>query len=377
MVRDAKLEGSFSVMSIADLIQWARSAQKSGEIEVKSTQNRIIRIVILDGRIIHSSNNSVREKYGNYLVQLGLCRQEDIDWARDKEVETGSRLGFLLVNSGRLPETVAIATLTQKTIEDLCDLFLWKDGHFKFRNSSFQFKQFLAIDLDPIRIVNEGLRRQVIWSKLSVALHPSVIFESSRRSFPTDVEWDDVVVARKVLEQSDGARNVEEIIESLPFSRYKTLLAIAELRKHQVLQRGDHTELGNREFRIHAMVAEAKHAAEEDRWGEAVRMLEGLAAAYPQRQELTQLLLETLEGFRESVYRHNFMTHDIPVVTIGIDGMRHLDLDQNSGYIVSRIDGRTSVGEILRIVPISEVNGLRIIKRLLDAKVIDFPYRKR
>jgi len=47
------------------------------------------------------------------------------------------------------------------------------------------------------------------------------------------------------------------------------------------------------------------------------------------------------------------------------------------GFILSRIDGRISVADILRITPVKELDGLHSFKRLLNSKVIDFPHRKR
>jgi len=54
-----------------------------------------------------------------------------------------------------------------------------------------------------------------------------------------------------------------------------------------------------------------------------------------------------------------------------------LSLSPADGFVVSRMDGRSSVAEILRISPLAELDALRSIKRLLGAKVIDFPSRLR
>jgi hypothetical protein len=81
------------------------------------------------------------------------------------------------------------------------------------------------------------------------------------------------------------------------------------------------------------------------------------------------------DGFRASVYEHNFTLEDVPVVTIGPDALSHMNLAPVDAFLLSRIDGRISVRQIGRISPISEFEVLRTLKRLLAAKVIDFPRR--
>ncbi|MFN2239859.1 MAG: hypothetical protein ABR524_10750, partial [Thermoanaerobaculia bacterium] len=103
--------------------------------------------------------------------------------------------------------------------------------------------------------------------------------------------------------------------------------------------------------------------------------LQGLIAAHPGQEDLVERLMRVAESFRESVYRENFSRGDVPVVTVGLEALSHLRLDQTDGFILSRIDGRLAVQEILRIVPVREFEALRSFKRLLDSKVIDFPLR--
>jgi hypothetical protein len=67
----------------------------------------------------------------------------------------------------------------------------------------------------------------------------------------------------------------------------------------------------------------------------------------------------------------------VPLVAIGMDALQRLTLTPADGFVVSRIDGRLSVADVLRISSLSELDALRTFKRLLGAKVIDFPFRRR
>lgn len=283
-----------------------------------------------------------------------------------------------LVRMGRLSEADANATLTEKTFEDICNVFLWPEGRFVFDPKRTPPASFLPIDVDPIEVVMEGVRRLDMWSQMSASLHPRSMFEANDRPFPENsgaTEWEDRGLAQLVRPMLDGTETIEGLIGKLPFSRYKIYLAVFELAARGLIQPGDATNAGDREVRVRTKLLEAQNAAREGRFTEAMGVLQGLIAAHPGREDLVERLMRTAESFRESVYRENFSRGDVPVVTVGLEALSHLRLDQTDGFILSRIDGRLAVQEILRIVPVREFEALRSFKRLLDSKVIDFPHR--
>ncbi len=55
----------------------------------------------------------------------------------------------------------------------------------------------------------------------------------------------------------------------------------------------------------------------------------------------------------------------VPVLTIGVDELAKLDLAPSEGFILSRIDGRSSVESIVKISPLAEIDALLVIWELL------------
>lgn len=369
------LVGKFSTMSIADLIQWARTAQRTGVLTLTGEDARRIQVTFVDGRIVSSSTNEQRETYSAYLIYLGLCSDQDIAEAMAAQRATGAMLASILVHERKIGFTEAVTTLTNKTIEDLCDVFLWREGSFDFDPDAKRPAVSIGIDLDPIRIVFEGLRRADVWSRISAVIFPSSFFESVK-DLADGAGWEDIRVARRVYPLLDGNTTVADVVAQLPFSRYKLYRAFSELLEKKVIRPSDVTGAVDREKRVRRTLAEAQRAAGDGRWTEALETLSGLAAANPGRRQILDELLEVMEQFRRSVYEHNFTLEDIPVVTIGQDAPAHLNIDPTDAFILSRVDGRLTVRELLRIMPISEFDALRLFKRLLTAKVIDFPQRR-
>jgi len=370
------IQGKFSTMSMADLIQWGRTAQRTGLLRVGDSKGKQIEITFRDGRIILSSTNDPRHSYSSYVRFLGYCSQAEIDEAVRACEATGVMLASALVHNRTLTHEAAVSTLTEKTVEDLCDVFLWHEGSFQFDPGLPNPKGSIVINLDPIRVVSEGVRRVDIWSRITAAIHPTSFFERGERSFPREESWENAQVACHVFALLDGSSNVNDIVDQLPFSRYQVYRAISEMFARRVIVPGDVTGTVDREQRIIRKIDEACRAAGEGRWTEALEMLQGLASAYPGRQEILHHLLRITDEFRRAIYEHNFTLDDVPVVTIGPDAISHVNLDPSDAFVFSRIDGRLAVRGILRISPLTESEGLRVFKRLLNAKVIDFPNRR-
>lgn len=372
------LVGRFSTMSMADLIQWARTAQRTGVLTLSDEESKRIQVTFVDGRIVSSATNEQRETYSAYLLYLGLCSDADITDALAAQQSTGVMLASVLVHERKIGFTQAVETLTSKTIEDLCDVFLWTEGSFGFDPLARRAAVAISIDLDPIRLVYEGLRRADVWSRIGATVYSSSFFEPTSEALREGggAPWEDIRMARRVYPLLDGNTTVADVVAQLPFSRYKVFRAISELLERKLIRPSDVTGALDRERRVARKLAESRKAAADGRWTEAMETLSALASANPGRRDVVDELLSVTERFRLAVYEHHFTPDDVPVVTIGPDATAHMNIDPTEAFIMSRVDGRLSVRQILRITPVSEYDGLRVFKRLQAAKVIDFPSRR-
>jgi hypothetical protein len=362
-------------MSMADLIQWARTAQRTGFLRLNDDGGREVHVFFRDGRIVFSSSNERRSGWASYLKYLGICSEEDVEAAFRVKESTGASVASILVHEGKLTHEQAVATLGEKTIEDLCDVFLWPDGTFQFEPKLPAIKSAVIVDLDPIHIVCEGIRRAEVWSRMSAMIQPKNFFERSDQPLEEFGTWEDLRVARHVWILLDGNRSVDDVIEKLPFSRYKIYRAISELVERRLAQPTEVTAVVDREKRLLQKIEIAREAAAVGKWTEAMEILQGLATAHPGRADIVEELIAVTRGFERAVYEHNFSKADVPVVTIGPDSLARLNIYPTEAFLLSRIDGRLSVREILRITPVPEFDALRAFKRLLSAKIIDFPQR--
>ena len=223
-------------------------------------------------------------------------------------------------------------------------------------------------------MVVEGVRRAEVWNRMRSFIHPTSFYDATDEPI-AGLDWEDERMAREVLAHVDGSNNVGDLVSRVPFSQYKIYRAIAEMLEHRVIRPADVTGVVDREKRLQRKLVEAETAAQAGRWTESMEMLQGLASANPGRADILKALLAVTDGFRRAIYEHNFTLDDTPVVMIGPSTLETLAMNPTEAFLLSRIDGRLTVRAILKISPVPEFDGLRTFKRLLAARVIDFPHR--
>jgi hypothetical protein len=285
-------------------------------------------------------------------------------------------VGAILVMVEKITRDMAVATLTHKTIDIICDIFLWHEGSFDYEQTEFPASKLISISIDPISIALEGMRRVDGWNELRTRIHPGAIFEPTGEPPRANAESDGGGIGPHALALLDGQRSVEEVLERLPFSRYAILESIWDLVAAGAARPSDVTAAPSRRKRLEMNLAEATGAGQRGEWGKAVQILEGITAVDPDLPGLGEELARSRERLKKEIYE-TIHPGDVPVVAIGVDALQRLTLGPPDGFVVSRMDGRLSVAEIVRISPLPEIDSLRSIKRLLGAKVIDFPSRRR
>lgn len=92
---------------------------------------------------------------------------------------------------------------------------------------------------------------------------------------------------------------------------------------------------------------------------ESPRDKEALALAKRCRDVLVDMYSSRLSGL-----------HRVPRIVMGPDQIRWLSLDHRAGFLLSMVDGVSSIDDLLDVSGMQRVDALRILRDLLDQKVI-------
>ncbi len=372
------LSGTFESFPMAEVLHWARAGRRDGTITARRPRDGTERRICLDGGVISAcASNDPRDYYGNFLVRLGYCGEEDLTRALQIQRETGVMVGQILVMVEKLTREDAVTTLTEKTMDNVCDVFLWDDGTFEYDPKPVAPRKMVELSIDPIGVALEGVRRAEGWNALRIRYHRDSILEATGASFSAAGEYENPRVARAALPLLDGERTIGRVCGELPFSEYSVVEAISELARHGLARTSDVSAAVPRRQRLEAKLAEAAAAEKRGRWANALQILEALEALHWEIPGLAEALPRARVRFKQNLSETAFRSEDVPVVAVADDVLERLKLAPVDGFILSRIDGQTAVAEVIRASALSEMDALRSLKRLLDAHVIHFLPRPR
>ncbi len=364
------LSGTFESMSMAELIRWARTGRRSGVVTARHPREETERRICLEGGAITACGSSdPRDHYGNYLLRLGYCGEDDVHRALQIQRDTGVMLGQILVMVEKMTRDDAVTTLTEKMTDNVGDLFLWDDGTFAYDPKPAPPRKMVELSIDPIALALEGIRRAEGWNALRIRYHRDSILEATGPSFSAG-EYENPRVARVVLPLLDGERTIGRICGELPFSEYTIIEAISDLARNGLARASDVSAAAPRRQRLEARFAEAMDAENRGRWGTAVQVLEALESLHWEIPGLAEAVPRARVRYKQNLYETAFGPEEAPVVAIAEDRLERLKLSPIDGFLVSRIDGHSDVTEVIRASGRSEMDALRALKRLLDAGVI-------
>ena len=177
------LTGNLRTMGLPEILQWISIGRKTGTLMLQhgSIEKKIS---FLDGDIHSSWSNDPRESLGQYLVRSRRVSEEQLFKALLRQEELQRPLGTILVADAVLDEEALREALRTKAEESIYDLFLWREGHFEFKDGGLPSDVAVHLDLRVQSVLLEGIRRLDEWERIRS------VFPSRRTTFRVDTAAD-------------------------------------------------------------------------------------------------------------------------------------------------------------------------------------------
>lgn len=225
------LEGSIKEFGLADIFQLLYHQKKTGVLIVEGPFDTV-KIFFSKGNIVatKSSKRPEDEKMGRILVNKGLLREADLDDLLQEQRLSNTRLGILLVKRGLVSKEVLADIITHHIVDQLVQMFSWKEGTYEFIPQEVSAYKELDISIDTQHILFDGLRILDEWSVIQGVLSPDTIFIRTDETINTE----DLRLKEKemhILSLIDGERDVCAVADLSGFDDFtvlKTLVAFLE-----------------------------------------------------------------------------------------------------------------------------------------------------
>jgi len=361
-------EGNLETMPVADLLQWASNGRLTGTLRVANADITKM-IYILKGAIVSCTSTDPREFLGHFLVSQGAIDEADLQGAIVDQDRFSGMLGQLLIQRGAITEEKLDEMLRLKAEEAIFDLFTWTSGQFLFHDGDLPGYELVPISLGVQGLVLEGMRRLDEWERIRESI-PSV--SCVPVAVQSLVEGADNIDPgqRSVLESVDDDRSIEDICLHTHSSEFYVCdILVREVRRGRIKvvrpriqSRRDETATGMSGERL---LKVARERLEEGEIEKAVRHIQAAASLEPHNRSLRESIAEVENKVHRRMNDEGLGLDSVPVLTIGVDELGKLDLEPSEGFILSRIDGTSSVRNIVKISPLAEIDALLVMWDLL------------
>ncbi len=365
------LAGSFSTMSLGELLQWIEQGRKTGALTVHG-ERYVKRIFTRRGRVIASSSGDPNDHLGHVLLRLGLTSEPDLRRALEVQERSRAMLGEILVSLGAVEQAALRDALNQKAEETIFNLFLWRDARFEFQPDTLPVTLSLPVDLPIGDILMKGLT----W--FDELQHIRRIFASNRsvvarteRPMPEEAPGPESL-ERRILDLVDGRRCVADICLAVHASEFVVSRALHEFHERGLVTVIKEAPPGPAAPRktLEGLLEEARSLLRAGEAEASLVVIEEARPLAPQDAALAALAREAQEAFTAEVRRDGLEPTSVPIPTRPLESLQGESLTPEQMFILTRADGVWDLRSIMSVCPFPEIEALMQLKRLKDRGII-------
>ena len=373
------IAGNLKTMELAEVLQWLSTSHKTGTLVIDDGEvNK--RIYFDDGRIIASGSTRPSEQLGHFLVAQGFITEEELTKAISLQEETGMLLGKILVTIGGITEEELRRILMLKTEETIYDIFAWSEGEFRFLDDEVIKRGIIPLALEVTGVVLQGINRLDEWTRIRKVLPDLDGIPVSVGSFD-DLELNET--EHRLLSLVDDNRTIHELCVETHASQYQVCrilhrqvtegrIKIVQPRRPKAPEPEPLPELVPQEtptgsFRIDAtiLVDNAEEYLVDRDFDSALRHLRAARSLEPGNRKVTDRIGEIEKSIGNLLRSEGLDLETVPCLQKPIEELTSLPLSPEEGFLLTRIDGSTSMASLLKLTPLGNLDAQLVFYKLL------------
>lgn len=374
------LAGDFATMPLKDLVVYLWNRQATG---VLTLENKGVhkQVLLEKGAIYNASSNLPREYVGQYLINLGHLTEEQFHKAYKTQKETKVMLGRILEMIGVVTPEIIVSVLGTKFRETVLDAANWLEGTFKFENGKRPPQnEGLRVEVPLVEVHKEAVFRIQAWKLIreafpsgacTLTLVPENLVEAPKSGS----------IDEKIFACVNAGQTIEEMalkLHATDYFLYNRLYAYFHMGAITVNAPGPQLtfdvdlDLGLGDSPTAEMLlANARAFTEKSNFRDAWALARRSNEITPTLD--AALLMRQLESSWAPQLRADFISSGkLPHLAIPQEQAAKLSLSAPERYLLSRVDGKRAVDDILRIAPLREFDALVALDRFVAQRWVRF-----
>ena len=371
------ISGNLKTMELAELLQWVAQGQKTGTLIIDSgSVNK--KVFFEGGAIVASGSTDPSEQLGHFLVSHGYITELELTKAIDMQEETGMLLGKILVTIGGISEEELRNLLMLKTEESIYDMFSWQEAEFRFVDGDTLSRGMIPLALDVTGITLQGMNRVDEWNRIRKIIPNSeavpVIFGKTDTSGMTPG-------MQRILELVNDDRTIHEICLQTHSSEFHVSRALFQQYEAGIIKvvvpriststvTAPPSTIGPSSGSMPIVNAQTllktgeAHVADSS-YNQGLRHIRAARSLEPDNQTVLKRIKELETQIEASLHEEGLDLLGTPKLERDVEELTSLKLSPEEGFLLTRIDGNTSIQQLLKISPLDPLDAQLVFFKLL------------
>jgi len=363
------LSGSLSVMSFADLMQWAHAAKKTGRFDfVLEHAHR--RIYLQEGKIIACTADDPPLLLGQFLISHGQITETQLSDAMRLQEITGKPLGQIFQELDIMTKELMQRCVLAKAEETIYGLFEWHEATFSFTPDAAPEKAAMWIDLEIPTALLEGAKRLDELNDIRQVFSDSRIVLSKTDEKP-DEHLTANFMARSLYDAVDGRRTLRSIILESHAPKFLACSFLLRLHERGFVQIAGVDDSPCEKPTPRASIERVRDLVNHDEYATAIEMIDVLRSEVPLSGYWKLLVARAESGYIAQMYRNDVPPDAIPRLALPDRADADDSLSDSERFLLEQIDDEWNVRSLVWITPLRKIDVVRGIRSLLDKGYIE------
>lgn len=216
------LEGALKEFGLPDILQLIGQQKKTGVLTL-SDKDETVKVSFERGAVVwaESSKREVYSRLGQVLVFSGKITEDDLAEALQIQGETLQKIGHVLIKMGKIDMAALKNALQVQVLDTVYQLFRWKVGNYSFSQENVSYDADLVTPVNSEHLLMEGVRMMDEWPIIEEMIHSKdIVYRVRENAEPlsSPLQQDE----EQVIMLLDGKRNVQDVIDASGLNEFDT-----------------------------------------------------------------------------------------------------------------------------------------------------------
>ncbi len=355
-----------------EMLQWISLISKTGILTVVSDEN-IIKLYFRKGNLVSVYCEDPLRFFGQYLIKEGIIDERTLMKSLEIQEKEGNKkkIGEIISRLKGIDQKEVYSLLESMYRELLFDIFLWSDMKCYFSEVNFKEYKGFELHIDINDLIVEGLKRLKLQDEMKQYIKDkNVVFKRVKDKRDNFNEMSKL--ERKIFDLLKIPSSIRELMRATRSSEFEVSLALYNLLRKgmaSIVEGGEMVE-NLYEKKKDEMKSKMRECIENLDFEGARKNLFELMHFIINGEEFNEVK-DSIDDKELEYLKNKFDYNKTLKVKVDLKDLRYKGLSQMEAFLLSRINGGIDINSLIKLVPLKEVEVLKLLLSLKKKGLIE------